>query len=437
MKIKKLDLLNDSIAKIFVHYAVPSVLGMLSMSTAQIVDGIFIGRFVGPDGLAAINLAWPLVMVFSGISLMIGIGGSTLANISRGAGKRKEARNFYTITILLLSLFSAFVVALGLSLLRYIPFVLGADGTINLLVQNYLRIIMYFAPLFMLVFTQDLFIRGDGYPIFPVAAMLAGSITNVVLDFILVGRLGLGIEGAAWATGASQVIPFISMTFFLKFKTRWRIVKPVFRAADFIRMCYNGFSEFIDETSIGISAYIFNLVLMKRIGSYGVAAFSIAAYVGEIFGIIFFAAAQAIHAGVSVNKGAGRIDRVKGLRNLSLLTNLSLGITAFVLLQLFRTKAASVFVDDSEVVKLASEISFYYSFALLLMGLNIGSAMFFTAIDKPAQSAIIALSRSLILLIGLLVLPLLFGNTGIWLTFLFAESITVIIAAVFFRKTEL
>ena len=438
MSKNKLDLGRDSILKIFFHYAVPSVLGMLAMSTAQVIDGIFIGRFVGPDGLAAINLAWPLVMVFSGISLMIGIGGSTLANISRGAGDRHNADNLYTVTMLSLAVFSAFVLLLGLSLLRFIPAVLGADDTIELFVQNYLRIIILFSPLFIFTFTQDLFIRGDGSPVFPVAAMLAGSATNIICDYLLVGRLKMGIEGAALATGFSQVIPFISMIFYLQFKTGWKYVKPKFRLNEFARMCYNGVSEFVDETSIGVSVYIFNLVLMIRIGALGVAAYSIAAYVGEIFGIIFFGIAQAIHAGVSYNKGAGKIMRVKGFRDLAVFSNLGLGITAFILLQLFRAKAPAVFVKDPDVISLASEITFYYSFALLLMGVNIASAMFFTAIDKPAQSAVIALSRSLVmLLLGLAVLPLLFGNTGIWLTFAFAETVTLVIALIFYKRDKL
>jgi len=228
------------------------------------------------------------------------------------------------------------------------------------------------------------------------------------------------------------------MLSYLSRKTNWTFIRPVFNGGEIFRMMYNGLSEFVDETSIGISVYIFNLVLMSRIGAHGVAAYSISAYVGEIFGIIFFATAQAIHAGVSVNRGAGNIRRVKSFRNLAIYTNLALGVLAFILLQLFRVQAASVFVTDPGVIKLASEITFYYSFALLLMGVNIAAAMFFTAVDKPAQSAVIALSRSLVMLLaGLFLLPIFFGNTGIWLSFIFAESVTLIIAAVSFKRTKL
>lgn len=114
MVTSKINLGTDPIRKIFVHYAVPSVLGMLAMSTAQVVDGIFIGRFVGPEGLAAINLAWPLVMVFSGLSLMIGTGGTTLANIQKGAGNKKEADSLYSLTMTLLTGLGILTLIIGL-----------------------------------------------------------------------------------------------------------------------------------------------------------------------------------------------------------------------------------------------------------------------------------------------------------------------------------
>ncbi len=203
-------------------------------------------------------------------------------------------------------------------------------------------------------------------------------------------------------------------------------------------MMYNGISEFADEVSIGASVYIFNLVLMLKIGSMGVAAYSIAGYVGEIAGIIFFGTAQAIHPGVSFNTGAGNVHRVRGFRNAAALTNFAIGLGAFLFLQLFREDIAGLFVQDPEVILLASEISFYFSFALLIMGINIAAAMYFTALDKPAQSAMIALSRSLVmLLIGLFLLPLLWGNVGIWLSFLFAEAVTLVLVVFFIKKTKI
>jgi len=436
MENKKIELGSDPIHRIFSHYAIPSVFGLLSISTAQIVDGIFIGRFVGSEGLAAINLAWPLVMVFSGLSLMFGTGGSTLANIQRGAGNKSSADRLYSLTLILLALLSLFTLVAGLSSLKFIPFFLGADSSIETMVSDYLKIIIIFAPFFLYTFTLDLFIRGGGSPFFSVIAMISGSVTNIILDYIFIGYYGFGLKGAAWATGLSEVLPFSLMVYFLLNKSIWSLSKPVIKGRVIIRIMYNGMSEFIDEVSIGASVYIFNLVLMIKIGSMGVAAYSIASYIGEIAGLIFFGTAQAIHPGVSFNKGAGNYTRVKKFRNAALISNFIIGGVAFFLLQIFRNDIAGMFVKDIAVITLASEISFYYSFALIFMGINISAAMYFTALDKPVQSAVIALSRSfIILIIGLLVLPLFLGNTGIWISFLFAETVTVIIAVVFFRKT--
>jgi len=436
---KKIELGSDSISKIFSHYAIPSVFGLLSISTAQIVDGIFIGRFVGPEGLAAINLAWPLVMVFSGLSLMFGTGGSTLANIERGAGNKSSANRLYSLTLVLLALLSLFTLVVGLSTLKFIPFILGADSSsIETMVSDYLKIIIIFAPFFLYTFTLDLFIRSGGSPFFPVIAMISGSVTNIILDYIFIGYYGFGLKGAAWATGLSEVLPFFLMVYFLFKRSIWSFTKPVIKGRVILRIMYNGMSEFIDEVSIGTSVYIFNLVLMIKIGAMGVAAYSIASYVGEIAGLIFFGTAQAIHPGVSFNKGAGNYTRVKKFRNAALISNFIIGGVAFFLLQIFRNEIAGLFVKDITVITLASEISFYYSFALIFMGINITAAMYFTALDKPVQSAVIALSRSfVILLIGLFLLPLFLGDMGIWLSFLLAELGTLVIVFVFLIRTRI
>lgn len=435
---KKINLGTDPIIRIFSHYAIPSVLGMLAMSTAQIVDGIFIGRYVGVDGLAAINLAWPLVMVFSGLSLMLGTGGSTLANIQRGSGDKDYADRLYSLTLVLLSLLSLFTLVIGLSTLRYIPYLLGADSSVKTLVSDYLRIIIIFAPFFLFTFTLDLFIRGDGSPLFPVIVMVSASAINIVLDYFFVACFGFGIKGAAYATGISEVLPFILLSVYLIRRTEWTFEKPVIRGKTIFRIMYNGMSEFIDEVSIGASVYIFNLVLMIKIGVTGVAAYSIASYVGEIAGIIFFGIAQAIHPGVSFNKGTGDSGRVEKFRNAALISSFLIGLIVFTVLQLFRNDIAGMFVTDPDVIALASEISFYYSFALILMGANITAAMYFTALDKPLQSAVIALSRSfVVLVVSLFILPVFFGITGIWLSFLFTEALTLMLAAVFlFRDRQ-
>jgi putative MATE family efflux protein len=434
---KKIDLASDSVIIIFVRYAVPSVLGMLAMSTAQVVDGIFIGRFVGPQGLAAVNLAWPLLVGFTGLSLMIGTGGATLANIHRGGGDRKKGNELYTLTMALLALVGVAGSLIGFALLRFIPLVLGADDSVKQLVMDYLGIIFIFAPFFLLVFTQDMFIRGDGKPVFPVAVMMSGSVVNIVLDYLFVAVFRLGIQGAAWATGISQILPFLLMGWYLIFRTGWSLVKPRFELPVIFRIMYNGLSEFVDEVSIGLSLYIFNWVLMLRIGSLGVAAYSIAGYVGEIVGIIFYSIAQAIHPAVSFNRGAGNIRRTRAFRNAAFLTNGVIGLGACLALLFSRDYIAGLFVTDGEVIRLASEITLFFSFSLILMGINMAAAMYFTALDRPAESAVIALSRSFVMLMaGLFLLPLILGTRGLWLSFLFAEAVTLIFTFLFIKKSE-
>ena len=435
---RAIDLGSDSIARVFVSYAVPSVLGLLVMNTAFIVDGIIVGRFVGPFALAAINLTFPLIMVLSGIGAMIGTGGATLANIRRGAERTHEASGLYTVTLLMLAAFGILTLSAGELGLALIPTLLGADESVDFMIVEYLGVIFLFAPFFIGVFAQDLFIRGDGHPVFPALVLIAGSVANMVLDYLFVGVLGWGIAGAAWATGLSQVGPFGVMMWYLVRRTCWSLTWVRFPVRTILRMLYNGVSELVDQASFGVSHYVLNLVLMARIGSLGVAAFSIAAYAFEFTVIVFFGIAQAIHPPVSFNYGAHNMVRVKRFRDLALAANLSIGLAGFALLQVFGSALAGVFVADPDVVDLASRITFFLSFALVLAGINTTAATFLTSVDRPTESAVIALNRSLIaLLVGLFALPLAFGLTGIWLTYAFAESVTFLLVLVVFRRTRL
>jgi len=429
-KVKRIDLGSDPIPKVFVSYALPSVLGLFVMTSATIVDGIFVGRFVGPHALASINLIVPLVLVLSGIAAMIGTGGATVSNIRRGARHLLEANRLYTLTLLLLAGFGFGILLVGRADLGTISDVLGADESVSYLVTDYLGVILLFAPFFMLTFAEDLFIRGDGHPVFPAAILIGGSLTNIVLDYYFIAVLGWGIKGAAWATGASQVVPFLLLLAFLVRRSTWCFTWPRVAASSVVRLMYNGLSEFVDQASFGVSHYIFNLVLMARIGALGVAAYSIAGYTVQLVGVLFFGIAQAIHPAVSFNIGAGNVERVRRFRNVAFGANAVIGFLGFLFLQLLRGPIAGFFVTDPGVVALASEISYYFSFALLAAGLNIAAATYFTALDRPTESALIALSRSLIvLLIGLLTLPLLFGLTGIWLSFCLAEFATLVLVA--------
>lgn len=435
-KMSKIDLGKDNILKIFLYYAIPSIIGMMAMSSAGIIDGIFVGQYVGPDALAAVNLAMPLLYGFYGVAIMISLGGATLANIKRGEGNIKESNNYFTIT-LYLTLGLAIVATIGgLVFSGEFATLLGAQEDTHELVATYLSIITIFFIPFLGTFTLDMFLRNDGFPVFPIVCTISGSAINIILDYILIKELGMGIAGAAMATGISQVIPMIIMLVFILLISSWRIVIPNLRIKDIGAMLFNGSSELLSNISVAISGFIFNLIIMKEIGTVGVAAYSVANYAAMIAIAIFFGIASAINPGVSFNKGSGDFSRVLAFKKIGIIFSLICGILIAVCLLTFGGKIVHMFVGENLVVReLAIHIIRFYSVSMILMGVNVVSSMYYTAINEPLISASIAASRSLVFLIlGVIILPIIFGHDGIWASIVFAELVTLFITIICFKK---
>jgi putative MATE family efflux protein len=434
-----IDLGRDAPLKIFIHYAVPAVLSMVAMILAYIIDGIFIGRYVGQHGLAAVNLTFPIFSFYSGVSVMVGTGGITLANIKRGENNRREANNLFTVTNAILLLFGLGSIALGMSSLETLLSFFDAEAETKQQLYDYLIILFPFFPAFMLTYSLDMFVRSDGKPTLAVLCVAGGSAINVALDYLLVARMGWGIKGAAYATGAAQLLPTGILSVYILIWSRWKLVIPRWRLRELAAMCYNGLSEMVNEFSIGIATLVFNIIILKRLGSMGVAAFSIALYISTIALAVYLGLSQAIHPGISFNLGARQLNRVHRLRNLGVGTSFGFSILLMAVIFYFREPMAALFAKDNTLlIRQSSEIIFFYNFAFLFMGVNICISLYFTAINRPAQSALISLWRSLLgVMAGLALLPLFLGDTGIWLSPFFAESITVILGAYYLWKHKI
>lgn len=432
----KIDLGKDNVLKIFLCYAIPAILGMVSMTSAWLIDGIFVGQFVGSEAVAAINLSMPILNFLFGVGMMISIGGGTLANIKRGEGDIHESNNFYTVTFLMVTTISILATMICILFSREIATLLGASGSTTSLVSSYLFLSSIFFIGFIGNAALDMFLRSGGFPVFPIVCTTLGSAINIVLDYLFIAKFKIGLSGAALATGASQVIPMIAMLIFIIKKSSWNFVKPHFDMKAIREMLFNGSSELLSNVSVAISGFLFNILIMRSLGVMGVAAFSVANYIATVAMSVYWGVASAIGPGVSFNKGMGDNKRVRKFKRVGVITSLILGLVLALVIFSKGTPIAEIFVgDDIEVINLAVHITKFYGIAIIIMGINIVASMYYTSINEPLISIIIASLRSLIVLIvGLFTLPFIFGDNGLWLSLILAEVVTLIIVFYYFKK---
>ena len=267
------DALEGPIFPTFVRYLIPSLVGLLAMTSASLVDGIFIGNYVGVTALAAVNLIIPITTLLFGVSMMVSIGGSVRAGKYFGESKVQAASAIFSKTMLFMILYGVLVVALGLILETKIFSALGATPELFPVMSEYYRIIMPFLLAQFIVIQIYFFIRMDGFPNLAAAILIIGAAANIVLDYLFIAVYGWGLTGAALATGLSELLSLmVGLLYFwlpkrrLHLKLRQKNWREVFQAA------YNGISEFINEVSGAIIAFVFNWMLIQRAGVVGVAA---------------------------------------------------------------------------------------------------------------------------------------------------------------------
>lgn len=435
IKNKKLDLKQDKVSKIFWIYAIPSIIAMIAQSTAGLIDSIFIGRFVGPNGLSAITLIFPVVMLLSGVATMVAIGGTTLSGIYKGAGDENKSNNFFNVTTALLCIISIIGTILMLSLSSFLPKLFNVDMIVGNYIKDYISTLSIFFLPFMLCFAFTFFLKLDGKPASVVVMIISGTFINIILDYLFVGLLKWAMLGAALATGLSQLLPCLMMLYYIRYKSNWKFKLPIFRKQELKDMLFNGSSEFLSVAAGSITGLIMNSIILSKIGVRGVAAYAVALQVGSLAIAVFYGFAESIQSPVSVNIGGGNISRVRKFKLYSLVSNLTIGIILLLACFVFGKGISGLFLSDRSIIEISSYILKFYAFSFILAGINITLATYYTSVNSPKISALLALSRSFVgTVIGLLILPPLFGDSGIWASLIFCEIFTFIIGAYFVYK---
>lgn len=429
---------KTGLKKEFAKYAALNVMGMLGLSCYILADTYFVSNRLGADGLTALNIAISIYSFINGAGLMIGIGGATRYTICKSRKEDNAAdRAFSSAVILGLTVGILFTVA-GILTAYPLAGFLGAAGKIQVMTSTYLKILMCFSPFFILNNIMIAFIRNDGAPRLSMGAMLIGSLSNIVLDYLFMYPLGMGMAGAALATGAAPVIGLgLCALHFLKKHNQFHFRKSRIQAKECVEMCALGIAAFINEISSGIVLVVFNLLILGIAGNTGVAAYGIVANLALVALAVFTGIAQGSQPLVSRYYGKGQRKELKQVLGYSAVTAGITGAAIFAVVFLLASPLAAVFnSEQNQALQQMAELGLkLYFIGFLPAGINIIIAAYLGATENPKASFIISIIRGCI---GITVLAAVFGRiwkmTGIWLAFPVCEALTLLLAVKMWRN---
>lgn len=421
----------------FARYTILSVLGTLGISCYILADTFFVSKGLGTNGLAALNLAIPVYNFIHGTGLMIGIGGATKFSICKSQGKYETVNRIYTNTIYLALLFSVAFALSGLFLSHYLTILLGADANIFEMTNTYLRWLLLFSPAFILNDVLLSFVRNDESPHLSMIAMLIGSFSNIILDYIFIFPMHMGIFGAIFATGLSPIISMIMMLpHWIGRKNTFHFVRAKISAYIIKQDFSLGFPSFITQLSSGIVMIVFNTIILKLEENTGVAAYGVIANISLVIISIYTGIAQGVQPLISNFYGVGDDKQASAVLRYAMVTMLTISCTVYLFIFVFAQPITSVFNNQNniELQKIAVIGLKLYFLSVVFVGYNIILATFFTSIEKALPAHILSILRGLILIVPMaLFMSTVWGMTGIWLTYPITEFFTALLGFIIYK----
>lgn len=427
--------------KNFFKYVSLNVIGMIGLSCYILADTFFVSNALGSNGLAALNFSIPIYCIINGAGLMIGIGGATKYSILKSQNEDKKANSIFSNTVIIGMATGVVMLIVGIFLSTSIAKLLGAEGTTLTMASTYLTIILCFSPFFILNNIMIAFIRNDGDPRLSMAAMLTGSFSNIVLDYIFIFPLSMGMFGAAFATGLAPIISLCILSLhFIKQKNNFKLIKCKVNIKNIKNILGLGLSSLITEISSGLVLILFNLVILGITGIIGVAAYGIVANVALVVISIFTGIAQGIQPLLSEGYGKKDSILIKQVLKYAITLSLVLATVIYILTFLLSDNIIAAFnsENNAELISIAKNGLKLYFTGFFFAGFNIIIAAFLSATAKMKGAFVVSVMRGCIAIIPcLLILTAFLGMKGVWLSFTFAEIITTITAIMFLTKLRL
>ena len=420
--------------KLFIKCAIPATLSMIFSGIYSIADGIFVGRCIGSDALAAVNLVMPLIMISFALAEMIAVGSSVQLAMLLGQKEKELANRTFSVCIKVILGISVIIGLIFFFLSKPILTLMGTEGKALQYGIEYIRVYAVFSPLIIVYFAADNYLRICGKQNYSMALNIVTSVLNIVLDFLLLVVWKQGVWAAAFTSCISIALGTVmALCPFFRNKLELKFVKGWISAKQFVKLVANGSSEFFANIASSIFSFILNIVLLSIGGATAVAAMSVVMYVESIASMMISGMSDSMQPAISYCHGAGLKKRVYALEKRVLVSAAVLSLTACLLLRYGGAWVVPFFVKpgETELLTLSIHAMSLYALSYLVNWVDGCLSGYLTALGQAGRSFIVSIMGTLVLpLVGLAVLAPPLGLAGVCLMPLFAGVLSAVLSLV-------
>lgn len=415
--------------KLFFIAVIPGIISMLASSLYGLIDGVFVGRILGDTPFAALNLAFPFVVINFSLADLIGVGSSVPISISLGKGEDDKANNYFTCACLMILVTG---ILMGIILFAAAPLLIGlmgAEGELAVFAVRYLRVYAICSPITTIVFAMDNYLRICGRVRTSMALNIAMAVISAVLEFILLGVLGWDIRGAAIATCAGMCVCAIAaFSLFVRGNMQLKLCRPKFSMSMIRQVVACGCPNFLNNIAGRLTSIIMNVVLLRMGGESAVSIYGILMYVNEFVQPILYGICDSLQPAVGYNWGAADYRRVSAIEKCCFTAAAVVSLISSAVIFLIPEELASLFVagSSSELISAAGQALTLFSLTYVTRWFSFAAQSYMLAVDRPVSASVISFSTAFIFPVVLIAVLYPLGLTGLWLNF----AVTSLLAAV-------
>lgn len=430
---------SASVGHLLWQFSWPAVVAMMCNALYNIVDRAFVGRGVGPLGIAATTVAFPIMLMQLGISMLIGVGATALISIRLGEQRKEEAERVAASAATLLALLPLCFTIIYLLFPEPILRFFGASAEVMPYARDFTHIIVLGSALASLGMGMNNFIRAEGNPVMAMSTQVLGALINGVLNYFFIFKVGMGIKGSALATVMGQL--FATVWVFSYYLTGRSVVRLKLRnfmptLPIVLSIVSIGFAPFAMELATCLQQLILNKMVLVYSGDLGLSAVGIIMSISTLLFMPVLGISQGAQPIIGFNYGARWFNRVKETLKKAIIVSSCISVAGYLAIRIWTVEIASIFTKGDIALTRMTAGALQVFFAMIfVIGFQVICSQYFQAVGKAAKAAVLTLSRQFLLFIPLLfILPHFWGITGVWRTAPIADGLSVMLTAVFITK---